>query len=1151
MKTKPMLGEFALDGIEYIESSESRALAEHRVPGLAGNYFQDMGAVANTIVIAGTKSGDEARDEFLNGIRGIFNKGEQTTFVADINTATDITDVIIEDLDVAEIGGSAHSFRYQLTLRKYTKPPEPPQTSLLDTGILGDALNVLDALNALDALSSIPNLGDPTGPIRGALDNLKGTTSGLDQAVGSVRNLLAQDVPAPGAAGGPGDAPRADGSSGTEATPGSTSESGASAPQEGSGATPEGGDSNAAPSATAPDQSGSASTSPTASDQSGATAPSSQNETPPASGGPGITPEQFARLELTDESPAGSQPASTAGAPAPGTVRALAPDNGGTSGPAAGPAAVEGAQDETAPADVQGAESHRCEPGVPIEVGFVHFNNDRHVLMPEGPSPDPPGSETPGGSLDGLQVVANALDHARKHPKRQMLVTGHSDSTALISYNLPLSARRADSTFCVLQGYDLKDLWVQSALRDGGHADDWRRILRWVDKTFKLDCEASDPNKPDFAKDQKAITNFQKGYNNEVDRLAANNIFAPGFAQKIPGSQLGFVGIATWQAFFDFYQRDLVRQLSLTTQAELTTVQKNVSLINLPTQGCSEFHSRDLAERAARRTAGYPEKAGPKDPRDRRVEILFFDPGEAPPFECHPTTDVNRCEPSKCVLYANQQFPQRPLPVIGAAPATTVKLERIDVLLRTGNDFEEGRRFTPLVREKIRFRVSVAGLSTPFDGKVRVTVSRDTTDGLTAVAAVDVRFCADEPNVTVDVIWEGVVDRAVPRQVSTRTTPDLNPGAKPTNIPLREMDQDDIVRHGVYVAGKIEVLEKDDSVLTSVDVSAKDGAFVVAVACTLFFEPRLFATSLGNFGIGDGSTNDAPYLDSIRRAIFITAVSHYDGIGVRFFRSSTRAAARGLMVEIRDVVAALDGSGGGVIPGGAALLETGDKFMVRSNIFGWADNTFIAQANGDHFEIQVGPDGLLNRNADQKSDDSIVLNEVFGPLGVARDSMHEPFFEPAQTPKPVRPRTVTNGKVDGRITAVDVTNTTITVSDAGVIEVTTRDPALVPTQRATEITRALNALANSTGIFVAHELGHGLGLIAQTSAQKATIEVVGKGTFLSPLAGIAESHSATALGQLMDKGEDIRWRTIFTPGKRLPLGASNKRYLTDCFPEKP
>jgi hypothetical protein len=190
MKIKPMLGEFALDDIEYIESSESRALVEHRVPGLAGNYLQDMGSVPNTIVIAGAKSGDETRDNFLTGIREIFNKGEPTTFVADINTATDITDVVIEDLDVAETGGRADSFHYRIKLRKYTKPPDPPQTSLLDAGILDDALNIVDALDALDALGSIPNLGDPSTPLRQSLDGVKAATTGLDTAVADLRNLF-------------------------------------------------------------------------------------------------------------------------------------------------------------------------------------------------------------------------------------------------------------------------------------------------------------------------------------------------------------------------------------------------------------------------------------------------------------------------------------------------------------------------------------------------------------------------------------------------------------------------------------------------------------------------------------------------------------------------------------------------------------------------------------------------------------------------------------------------------------------------------------------------------------------------------------------------------------------------------------------------
>jgi hypothetical protein len=190
MKVKPMLGEFELDGIEYMESFERRVLAEHRVPGLAGSYLQDMGTEANTILIVGTKSGDDARDEFLNGVRDVFNKGDAVTFTADINTATDLTDVLIEDLQVAEISGSPDSFRYILALRKYVKPPEPAPTGLLDQGILADATSLVDALSTIDALGSIPDIGDPTKPLLGAVDQVQGAAAGLPSIVERANALF-------------------------------------------------------------------------------------------------------------------------------------------------------------------------------------------------------------------------------------------------------------------------------------------------------------------------------------------------------------------------------------------------------------------------------------------------------------------------------------------------------------------------------------------------------------------------------------------------------------------------------------------------------------------------------------------------------------------------------------------------------------------------------------------------------------------------------------------------------------------------------------------------------------------------------------------------------------------------------------------------
>jgi hypothetical protein len=188
MKAKPMLSDFELDGIHSIESFERRALAEHRVPGLAGSYLQDMGSEANLIIITGSKNGDDARDAFLEKIRELFNAGAAVTFTADINTATDLTDVLIEDLQVAEVGASADAFRYVIMLRKYVKPPEPPATGGLDAGILSDAESMMDTLSTIDQLGSISDIGNPTEPLSGAVDDVQTATSSLP---GIVQRLSA------------------------------------------------------------------------------------------------------------------------------------------------------------------------------------------------------------------------------------------------------------------------------------------------------------------------------------------------------------------------------------------------------------------------------------------------------------------------------------------------------------------------------------------------------------------------------------------------------------------------------------------------------------------------------------------------------------------------------------------------------------------------------------------------------------------------------------------------------------------------------------------------------------------------------------------------------------------------------------------------
>ena len=191
-----MLGEYALEGIEAIESAERRALVEHRVPGMEGSYLQDLGSAPNAILIAGTRHGDEARDAFLEQVRTLFKTGAPTTFTADINTSTDLTDVVIDDLQVAELAGAPDSFRYVVRLRKYTEPPEPAAAGLagIDSDLLDEAGNLVGALDALDALLSAPNLGDPTPPLRDSLGGVRDATGDLGPAAAEAEAGLGAAV---------------------------------------------------------------------------------------------------------------------------------------------------------------------------------------------------------------------------------------------------------------------------------------------------------------------------------------------------------------------------------------------------------------------------------------------------------------------------------------------------------------------------------------------------------------------------------------------------------------------------------------------------------------------------------------------------------------------------------------------------------------------------------------------------------------------------------------------------------------------------------------------------------------------------------------------------------------------------------------------
>lgn len=175
MRVRPMLSDWEIPRISGVRSLDRRTFAEIRIPGRAGSLLQDIGASPLRVEIRGSVYGDETRSALLDAVRGQFNAGNPVTFVADILTATDVQYVVIESLAFNEHGTRPDETDYVIVLKESPPPPAPPDPfGAIDTDLLDQAGSLLDsaagALAAIDALANLPDIGDPTPPLRNIID---------------------------------------------------------------------------------------------------------------------------------------------------------------------------------------------------------------------------------------------------------------------------------------------------------------------------------------------------------------------------------------------------------------------------------------------------------------------------------------------------------------------------------------------------------------------------------------------------------------------------------------------------------------------------------------------------------------------------------------------------------------------------------------------------------------------------------------------------------------------------------------------------------------------------------------------------------------------------------------------------------------------
>jgi len=184
-----MLAGIELPSVQKISTEEERAIVEHRVPGLAGSVLQDLGRGTTAISLEGIFHGEEVLDD-LEELREKFKAGEPVLFTADIATATEVNQVLIQDLKVSEVAGRKSYFRYSITLREYVEV-EAEMTEQLQDGEIAQASTeeaesfIRDAEKTVELESGLRDMGALTG---GVMDLLK--EIGLDNLFGYTAPTL-------------------------------------------------------------------------------------------------------------------------------------------------------------------------------------------------------------------------------------------------------------------------------------------------------------------------------------------------------------------------------------------------------------------------------------------------------------------------------------------------------------------------------------------------------------------------------------------------------------------------------------------------------------------------------------------------------------------------------------------------------------------------------------------------------------------------------------------------------------------------------------------------------------------------------------------------------------------------------------------------
>lgn len=285
-----------------------------------------------------------------------------------------------------------------------------------------------------------------------------------------------------------------------------------------------------------------------------------------------------------------------------------------------------------------------------------HFNTNRSVLLPDLGAVEGAEPKLDQHRMKGLDVIYAALVHAKAHADQGLVVTGHADRSGDVRYNRKLSLARAENVSLLLRGK--REDWRKQAAKSDA-VDDYQTVLKWQSKRVGWKCDPGPIDNRLGGATQAAIKAFQIKYNQAVDEADAAGADAP-FKTKI--AEDGAVGPEVWGAFYDVYMSELMLLLELDKYSDLEARQAKLKAPpSMPDfTACGEHVPYDPALRDPFEEEKDEHLEGPPNrSADRRVELLFFDPGEEVPLPCK--AKASDCKPPICPLYVDRPFQLYPI----------------------------------------------------------------------------------------------------------------------------------------------------------------------------------------------------------------------------------------------------------------------------------------------------------------------------------------------------------------------------------------------------------------------------------------------------------------------------------------------------------